>query len=67
MAKDESIFVATDSGVCAIPGDVVPFFFTRGLTQVRAGHPVLKLCPAFFEKEDQTSRLAPDGSRHPVQ
>jgi hypothetical protein len=48
MAKDESVFVATDSGVCQIPGVVAPFYFIRGVTRVRAGHAVLRRCPAFF-------------------
>jgi hypothetical protein len=61
MAKAESVFVAIESGVCAIPGVAAPFFFRRGITRVKAGHPVLKVCAIRFEKEGPNARPAPDG------
>jgi hypothetical protein len=50
MAKDD-IFIAVESGMATIPGSAAPFLFRRGITRVKPGHPVLKVCPNNFEKE----------------
>ena len=45
--KDKAeVFVATESGACEIDGE--PLIFTKGITRVRAGHPLLKAVPDYF-------------------
>ena len=45
--RPSSIYIAKQSGFCEIDGHVVPF--TKGVTLVRAGHPLLKRAGAHFE------------------
>jgi hypothetical protein len=54
MASKDDIFIATDTGSCEIPGDPVPFVFTRGQTKVRANHPALKQVGWYFEPLDHS-------------
>lgn len=52
MAQDRSVYVATESFVADMDG--VPTVVHKGVTRVRAGHPLLKVHGAFFEPVDQT-------------
>lgn len=49
---NRDVFVATETGVTELKG--VPFSFERGVTRVRAGHPLLKACPNCFALEEDT-------------
>lgn len=42
------IYVAKDSGVASVPeyGEIV---FTKGVTRIREGHPILKQLAPYFE------------------
>lgn len=44
------IYIAVESGSCDIKGE--SFTFARGVTRVRAGHPLLKAVPDYFEPID---------------
>jgi hypothetical protein len=45
--KTEEVYIATQSGVAEIKGE--PLVFTKGVTRVRHGHPLLKAIPEAFE------------------
>lgn len=46
------VYVCTESGSTEIDGQVLPY--TKGITRVRAGHPLLKAVPDRFEPIDLT-------------
>lgn len=48
--SDNDIFIAKESGSAEIAGQ--PYNFVKGVTRVRAGHPLLKACPDYFEQAD---------------
>jgi hypothetical protein len=45
--KPPIIYIANETGVTEIGG--VAYTFAAGVTRVRAGHPLLKACPKYFE------------------
>ena len=45
------IFVATETGTLTVKDE--QFEIRAGVTRVRAGHPLLKAHPAFFEPADE--------------
>lgn len=48
VKKDsETTHIAVQSGVCEVDGE--PYVFVAGRTLVRAGHPLLKAVPDYFE------------------
>jgi hypothetical protein len=50
--KATEVYVATDSGSVEIKGE--SYVFIRGVTRIRAGHPILKAVPdSFAPAEDQ--------------
>jgi hypothetical protein len=51
MAKGTEIYVAIESGVAEIKGQVYPF--TKGVTRVRKGHPLLKDHGVFFQPVEE--------------
>lgn len=50
MAAEGKIFVATESGTVDFGGQY--YAFTRGVTRVREGHPLLKVLPDYFKPID---------------
>jgi hypothetical protein len=44
---DADVYLATESGSARVGDD--NFVFVKGETRVRAGHPLLKQCPDFFQ------------------
>jgi hypothetical protein len=46
------VYVARDSGSAEVNGEVLTF--TKGVTRVRAGHPLLKGRESLFEPIDET-------------
>lgn len=70
--KTADLFVAVETGVAnlnnkrpELPQNL--FYFTRGQTRVKAGHPVLKQCPDFFEPVDESVTFDANGRRWVVQ
>jgi hypothetical protein len=49
MASKGAIFVANTSGWVLLPGGE-EFLFQKGVTKVRADHPVMRACPRNFQK-----------------
>jgi hypothetical protein len=63
-ATDSQIFVATESGCAEIDGTDHPF--KKGVTHVRAGHPLLSACPDYFEPaEDRVAYDVEDTTAEP--
>jgi hypothetical protein len=46
-SRDQDIYVATESGSCEVAGE--NHVFVKGITRVRAGHPLLKAVPDYFK------------------
>lgn len=46
------VYVARESGASEVKGEV--YTFTKGITRVRAGHPLLKAVPDYFEPVDDS-------------
>jgi hypothetical protein len=44
------VYIATETGVTA-PINGVEYAFQKGVTRVRAGHPLLTACPNYFEPD----------------
>jgi hypothetical protein len=49
MATAE-VYIATQSGASDVDGET--YVFTKGSTRVRAGHPLLRAVPDYFEPVD---------------
>ena len=47
----DTVYIATESGAAEVDGQ--PFTFVRGVTRVRAGHPVLRQLGAFFRPVEE--------------
>lgn len=52
MATDRSVYVAVESGSAEIDGQT--YTFTKDVTLVRAGHPLLKGRSHLFKKVEQS-------------
>jgi hypothetical protein len=46
---DNAVYIAITSGSAEIKGET--FTFQAGVTRVRAGHPLLKACPDYFQPD----------------
>jgi hypothetical protein len=47
----DTIYVATESGSSEVDGQ--PITFTRGVTRIRAGHPLLKAVPDYWKPVEE--------------
>jgi hypothetical protein len=56
MAKDDTIYIAKETGWVEPPGDPAAFCSRQGVTKIRADHPAMKACPKFFEPLDHNAR-----------
>lgn len=64
--SEQDMLIAIESGVAMVGN--TEYSFRRGVTRVRAGHPLAKACPQFFEPikahyEIETMTAAPGERR----
>lgn len=50
--ENPAILVARESGCCEVNGEQL--VFVKGVTRIRAGHPLAKLVPDYFEPIDES-------------
>ena len=51
-AKKVDVFIANESGACQLGDD--HYTFVKGVTRIRAGHPLLEANPQYFEPVDES-------------
>lgn len=49
-AAEPDVYVAIESGAASVDGQEM--IFVKGVTRVRAGHPLLRACPSLFKPAD---------------